>query len=183
MAINKCSENIFIIGVNYTNENILEIYQDINIKESKNIITSGCLYPVSIFDKVGFFNEKLFIDGVDFDFNLRVLLNNFKVYKIQEPMIKHNIGAEISKNILFIKIFSSNHNEIRRYYIGRNHVFLTLKYFYRFPFWIFKKNIFFLLSIFKIIIVEDQILLKLKSLFKGLNDGYQFYVENKSGNK
>jgi rhamnosyltransferase len=157
----------------------LEGNHDINIKESKNIITSGCLYPVSIFDKVGIFNEKLFIDGVDFDFNLRVLLNQFKVYKIQEPMIKHNIGAEISKTFFFIQIFSSNHNEIRRYYIGRNHVFLTLKYFNKFPIWILKKNIFFVFSVIKIIIVEDRILLKLKSLLKGLSNGFKFYVENK----
>ena len=183
MALNKCSEENFIIGVNYTLRNITEKYQDINIKHSKNLITSGCLYPVSIFEKIGNFNENIFIDGVDFDFNLRVLLNHYKAYKIIEPMIKHNIGAEISRNFLFFNIFSSNHNEFRRYYIGRNHIYLTLKYFHRFPIWISKKNIFFLLSIIKIIIVEDQIFIKLKSLFRGINNGFRFYTENKYSNK
>ena len=183
MALNKLSEDIFIIGVNYTPHNITEKYHDINLRHSKNLITSGCLYPVKIFEKIGNFNENIFIDGVDFDFNLRVLLNHYNTYKIDEPMIKHFIGAQMSKKFLFFNIFSSNHNQFRRYFIGRNHVYLTLKYFNRFPVWIFKKNLFFLLSIVKIIVVEEHVFLKLKSLFNGINNGFKFYFENKYSNK
>jgi len=161
----KNETNVGLIGTIFSPK-LIEI-NTISWKNKLTIITSGTLHPIKIFNTVGFYNEKLFIDDVDFDFSLRVDLAGYKVIRIQEPLLTHKLGSPIKK----YGLISTNHNLLRRYYYARNHVFLTKSYFRRFPFWILKKNFFFFKSIFVLIIVEDNVLLKLGSIFKGAKDG------------
>ena len=180
IALSKIETDIFVLGVNYTTNKLIKNDEIITITNSTSLITSGCLYPTKLFDKVGLFNENLFIDGVDFDFNLRTSNNNYKTIKIVNPLITHEIGTNIKKNILGYTISSSNHNIIRRYYMGRNHVYLTLKYFLTNPLWVIKKNIYFIIVIMQILMVEKNKIKKFNSMFKGFFQGFVFYLqENK----
>lgn len=161
----RAENNVGLIGTLFATENLL--INRITWKNKLTIITSGTLHPISIFDKVNYYNEKLFIDGVDFDFSLRVKLAGYKVIRIQSPLIKHQIGSPIRK----FGLTSSNHNSIRRYYFARNNIYLTKTYFKSFPIWVLKKNCFFIKSIIIMIIVEKSIIKKIVSIIKGAKDG------------
>jgi rhamnosyltransferase len=166
-SVLKSEKNIGLLGTQFSvNE---EKITEINWKKSLTLITSGTLHPIEIFDTVGFYNEKLFIDSVDFDFALRVKLSGYDVVRIEIPLIIHKLGNPVRK----YGLESSNHNLIRRYYYSRNHFFLTKTYFKKFPIWIIKKNYFFIKSILLLIIVEDKVSKKLKNILKGLSDGYK----------
>ena len=163
----KSEKNVGLLGTQFS-EAVVAI-PAISWKESLTVITSGTLHPKALFDKMGFYNEKLFIDSVDFDFALRAKLAGYKVIRIDQPLLSHKLGTPVKK----YGIESSNHNLIRRYYYARNHVFLTKTYFSKFPSWILKKNFFFIKSILELIIVEDSVYEKIKTISKGIKDGHK----------
>jgi rhamnosyltransferase len=163
----ESEKNVGIVGTQFSED--VGAFSQISWKESLTIITSGTLHPITLFDSVGFYNEKLFIDCVDFDFSMRVKLAGYKVLRIEQPLLSHKLGTPVKK----YGIESSNHNLIRRYYYARNHVFLTRNYFSKFPFWILTKNYFFTKSIFQLLLVEDNVFKKLKTISKGIKDGYK----------
>ena len=152
-----------------------EVDFPIRYKDSINLITSGMLHNVEIFKKVGLYEEKLFIDSVDFDFVMRVHKAGFSTIQIQNDIIKHKIGDPLSKRILGIMVTSSNHNEVRRYYQARNLVYLTRKYGLYYPRQILNFNYYYYFKILpKMCLVERPLLNKLKATLKGLRDGLFF---------
>lgn len=165
------NSKIGLVGVSFTCAGNTLIHNLITWKKSLSLITSGTLYNSAIFKKVGFFDEKLFIDGVDFEFNLRVRKANFLTFRIDQPLIEHNLGNPSEKKILFITVRSTNHSFERRYYMARNNIIITRQYFFHFPLWIIKKNLFFIKTIFQILLVEHNQNLKLSMIMKGVKDG------------
>ncbi len=169
-------KNVGIIGCEYTDFDFPYKFSKISYKLSPSIITSGSAYNLQIFSKVGYFNEALFIDGVDFDFNLRTMSCGYEVIKLNQPCIKHFIGAEKRKHFLFFSMKSSNHNQIRRYYMSRNHIYISLKYFYKYPFWVSKKTYFYLISIINLLMIESNKLTKIKAVIRGVFDGFKMFI-------
>jgi rhamnosyltransferase len=165
---------IGLIGGSFSFSGTSLSHESITWNNSLSIITSGTLYNCEIFGTTGFFDEKLFIDSVDFEFNLRVRKNKFLTIKIDQPIINHTLGNPIERNILNITLKSTNHGYERRYYMARNHVIITKRYFFNFPGWILKKNYFFIKSLFQILIVEQDVKLKLHNILLGLKDGILF---------
>lgn len=145
-------------------------HSPVKVKSKHTIITSGCLHNVELFDSVGFYDEKLFIDCVDFDYSLRVSKSGYKTYRISQPLLKHHLGNPVSRRFLCWNIYSSNHSLQRRYYMSRNHFYLSKKYFSYFPCYIIKKNCFFILSILQLLYVEDDKKEKLRMMWKGYRD-------------
>lgn len=139
-------------------------------RESITIITSGTLHKASIFQAIGFYTEKLFIDCVDFDFVIRLHLSRkFKAVKVNSPLIKHHLGSPLKK----LGIVSSNHSPKRRYFWARNTVYLNRKYLLKLPMWILKKDFFLVKDTLGIIIVEHGKKEKLKNIFIGIRDGFR----------
>lgn len=163
----KNEKNVGLIGTSFAPE-IVKLNK-ISWSKKLTIITSGTLHPTDFFDKVGFYTEKLFIDCVDFDFSLRVKMAGYDVIRINEPLLKHKLGSPIKK----FGLTSSNHNLIRRYYYGKNNVYLSKIYFKKFPLWIIKKNYFFIKSIIILILVERDVYNKIISVLKGIKDGFK----------
>lgn len=147
-----------------------KFYSPVRVKRKHTIITSGCLHNVEIFDSVGFYNEDLFIDCVDFDYSLRVSKNGYETYRISQQLLKHHLGNPVKRRFLCWNIYSSNHSLLRRYYMSRNHFYLSKKYFSSYPFYIIKKNIFFLVSILQLLYVEDNKKEKLRMIWNGYRD-------------
>lgn len=158
---------IGLIGTKYTEETIERDFSKIEVEKNLTLITSGTLHPIEVFTKVGFYEENLFIDSVDFDYSLRVNRAGYIVFRTKQELIKHQLGTPKRKWL----IVSTNHSPIRRYYMARNHIYLTKKYFSTFPFWIIKKNIFFLKNIVEMLFVDDNLKLKCKKTIKGIYDG------------
>ena len=100
------------------------------------------------------------------------LRENGKVLLLtREEGMQHIAGDPGFKNFFGLKLISSNHNIIRRYYMSRNHVILTKEYFFSFPYFIAKLNYFYLISIIKIILIDNDRKAKIKASIKGIKDG------------
>lgn len=130
------------------------------------VIQSCLIVKKEVFSKIGFFNEKMFIDSVDFEFCLRAKSNGFLIIKSFSYSISHQVGIPKKK----FGIHFSSHNSKRNFFIARNHIMLSKKYFKKFPFFISKKNIFFLIHFFKLLFLELDSA-KLKSFKEGIING------------
>lgn len=70
-------------------------------------ITAGSLTNISAWRTAGGFDEWLFIDTVDHDFNYRLLGLGYKVFKINSVEFRHSLGEAVNrptlKKLLLIK--------------------------------------------------------------------------------
>lgn len=112
-------------------------------------ITSGTLIPKYIFEKIGLMDETFFIDYIDYEWCLRAKSKHYKVARVKDAFLYHNMG---DSSINMFGIFKPIHtNKIRCYYIIRNQlifisrIYIPIKYrllhflklFYRIPAYIF----------------------------------------------
>lgn len=164
-------KDIGIIGINISpsNNNTRGLIHNL-YKQTYTIATSGLLHNFEVFKTVGMYNEHLFIDDVDFDYVLRIKMYGYNIFRIENNLLNHRLGMKKR----FLCVTSTNHGQKRRYYMARNHVYLTKKYFFRFPLWIMKKNLYFIYIILTMIIVDDHRIRKLASTCRGLFDGLRF---------
>lgn len=106
-----------------------------NFNRNLFLITSGNLVQVKAWQKVGGYNEKLFIDEVDTDFCLMLQKMNYKILSTKENFLQHKLGNEfnvkipLAKNAWPIGI----HAPFRMYYMTRNGLFMIKKYAFRHP--------------------------------------------------
>lgn len=133
-------------------------------------ITSGNLLNISIFDKIGYFEEKLFIDCVDHDFCFRICKSGHKIIKVYDAILLHNLGDITTKKIFSKKVIYSNHSVIRRYYITRNRFYIWNLYEKNFTEWVKVDKKANLMDLIMIILFEKDKLLKLKMIIKGYID-------------
>lgn len=100
-----------------------EIVQTSNtFEEVQSLITSGCLINLSAFLAVRGFKGELFIDSVDTEFSWNLRKNGYKLFKLNNVVLEHQIGQQPYNLILFGKrlLTVTNHNYLRCYYITRN---------------------------------------------------------------
>lgn len=90
-------------------------------------ITSGMLIPAEAFDSIGFMDESLFIDGVDYEWCLRANHLGYKIIQSQKAVLVHGVGDNF---VNFLGIKKPIHkNSLRHYYIVRNSfILLRRKY-------------------------------------------------------
>ena len=91
-------------------------------------ITSGSVIDVRIAERLGGFDENLFIDEVDNEFCYRAQLHGYRVLCLPQIHIQHHLGTPIPGNLFGIKFKGLNHNKLRKYYITRNNVYVMRKY-------------------------------------------------------
>lgn len=99
------------------------------ITNPEDIITSGSCINLSIAKKLHGFDERLFIDYVDTEFQNRVLINGYKIIQVSNVRLLHEIGHIVEKNIMGFRVLCSNHSPVRRYYQVRNRLYYKKKYF------------------------------------------------------
>lgn len=90
----------------------------------QDVMTSGNLLNLSIWKNIGGFKDWLFIDGVDIEYCLNLRSNGYKIVRLNNIEIEHNLGDVFYKNILGHPYLCTNHNYIRRYYIMRNYHYI-----------------------------------------------------------
>lgn len=105
------------------NETYKEPYKEVQL-----CITSGALMNTLCFEKSLKYDERMFIDLVDYEINLQYSKLSYKMYQISFIGFKHEIGERIHKKFLGREIYINNHSAIRRYYFSRNTIYLIRKY-------------------------------------------------------
>lgn len=148
-------------------------------------ITSGSLLNLTYINRIGFFDEKLFIDLVDHDFCKRIVINNLKIIRVLNAILYHEVGKAEALKIkrTYINQFGerdkkpfyrTNHSSFRQYYMARNEIIVAKKYSRYFN---KNKNILkgCIISFTRLIIEKNKIN-NFKAIFKGILDGLKYNV-------
>lgn len=162
-------ENIAIISPSIVDENIS--MESSNMSNPMVVITSGALTNVIIAKNIGGFIDELFIDYVDFEFCLRLRVNNYQILKSHTAKLYHQLGECKIHNILNLKIVATNHSYIRRYYFYRNSIYVYKKYFKHYPKWVIKDMLSKVKTMLIILLFENEKYRKIKYSVKGIKDG------------
>ncbi|SHL00799.1 rhamnosyltransferase [Selenomonas ruminantium] len=150
------------------------------IKNPEDVITSGSCICIDKAIKIGGFDEKLFIDFVDTDFQKRMLDAGGMIYRCNNVVLMHEIGRITTHSLLGFKIVCTNHNYIRRYYQVRNRLYYKQKYYGGQALWI--EMIRLILGTIKIVCFEKEKIKKILSTIKGFVD-YKKLNEQKVSSK
>ena len=138
-------------------------------------ISSASLNNVMIAFEIGLFDERMFIDYVDYDFCKRVILNHYQIVKANNVILKHQVGESSFVRIFGRKVQIYNHSPIRSFYFFRNKYYYARKYNLHF----YNEPIFYL-NIYKRLILlffEQESLTKLKLAYKGIREGKKMFIE------
>ncbi|WP_347156792.1 hypothetical protein [Pontibacter chitinilyticus] len=140
------------------------------VEEVMTTITSGNLLNLKAYAAIGTFREDLFIDFVDIDYCLRLYLGGYKVWIINQLKLNHQLGNASCHSFMGRKLWTSNHNYIRRYYITRNRLAILNEYKKSCPaYYQSEKNKNFI-EITKLLLFEKDRMKKLKSIVQGYID-------------
>ncbi|MFV0982666.1 glycosyltransferase [Latilactobacillus sakei] len=113
--------------------------KDIRISRSPRIqkiheeISSGNLVSVNAWNKVNGFDDKLFIDYVDFDFDYKLIRAGYGIYRVNDVEFSHEIGSPIRKGLVSKILFINkhelfDHSAQRIFYINRNRLIVRKRY-------------------------------------------------------
>lgn len=114
--------------------------------EAFDPLQSGALIPISTLNTVGMLDERLFIDYVDSEFNLRVRSHGLATLVGRGCNMTHALG-QAQPMILFgwhvavlgVKRHLNSHPPFRVYYMTRNGIYLWRQYGARFPRWLVRR--------------------------------------------
>lgn len=145
--------------------------------QKKFVISSGNLVRVSAWKAVSGFDEFLFIDMVDYDFDAKLVLAGYKIWQINEIVMNHAVGKVLHKPILEKILLLpetgllADHPAFRQYYIYRNSIIFEK----RFP--MFGRKRFLILRSFiatRRMFVYKNTLSKFKASWRGIIDGARY---------
>ena len=169
----KERKDILSIFPNFVDERVQSIEENSDMDTYEYVdadITSGNLLRAEVFDKVGFFDDSLFIDLVDTDFCMRLNEKNIKMIKVRDAILYHSLGESQSVKSIFGKFNTSNHSALRRYYMTRNRFYTWEKYKDLNSFTLNRDKSLFKKEFVKIILGEKDKVNKIKMVFKGYKD-------------
>jgi rhamnosyltransferase len=97
-------------------------------------MTSGSLMPISIVSHEGWFEDSLFIGGVDYEYCLRLRSSGYSVEECTDAVLLHAPADFTECTVKGVRLFStSNYSAGRRYYRERNTIWMIRKYWTRYP--------------------------------------------------
>src|SRR5574344_1487500 len=97
------------------------------------VMTSGNLLNLNIYQKVGGFKDWLFIDDVDIEYCMNIKSKGYDIVRLDDVELQHHLGNYKEYHILGHRVLTSNHNYIRRYYMTRNSYYIYDMYHKYFP--------------------------------------------------
>lgn len=157
----------YICDLNNQRKKIIEQEVEV-ISNEEQVITSGSCINIKKAIQIGGFDERLFIDFVDTEFQKRMLLFGYNILRINKVCLVHEIGNIKVYSFFKFKIICSNHNPMRRYYQVRNRLYYKEKYYGKR--YVLKEKIRLLLGMIKIVLFEKQKFKKIVATYKGFRD-------------
>jgi rhamnosyltransferase len=121
---------LVIGGVNFHKDKFVHCQHDSSISyyECDAPITSGSLINLNAAKITELPLADLFIDGVDFDYGLKLKQQGFKNFVITNAKLEHNYANPIFINFFGVKKVISSYSHLRYYYSCRNTTYLVLEY-------------------------------------------------------
>ncbi len=143
-----------------------------SIYEKKDyVITSGNLVKLEHLDLIGGYEEKLFIDSVDFDFCLKLNEFNLLIVQCTNAYMHHELGKLKKINLYGVDFEIHLHSSLRKYYMSRNHIYILKRFFKTNRRFCIKKTFFFMLFLTQIILFESNKKSSLQAVFRGIWHG------------
>ncbi|WP_197439779.1 glycosyltransferase [Calycomorphotria hydatis] len=93
----------------------------------ERIITSGTMMRSETYEQVGPFREDFFIDAVDHEYNSRIVRCGYTLGMTENTLMEHSIGNTGIVQVGEKEVRTSNHSALRRYYMLRNGMTLTME--------------------------------------------------------
>ena len=134
------------------------------------LLSSGCVISRLAYERLGTFDEPLFIDHVDTEYSLRALQRGVPFYVEPRLTLSHRIGEKRQHRFGPIRFTSMNHPAFRRYYMARNGMHLCLQYTLSFPVALIP-NFITLMQVCQVLLFESGKLAKLSGIACGIVDG------------
>lgn len=102
--------------------------KEVEYEEVQGCITSGCLTNVLAWDECEHFDEKMFIDYVDYDMCMSLRERGYRIIRVNQVGILHELGH--SKDVKFLgkNHIVYNHSPKRKYFIVRNRLYYNKKH-------------------------------------------------------
>jgi len=133
-------------------------------------ITSGNLLRTDVFQTVGFFEDKLFIDYVDHDFFLRLASAGYQLLECRGAKLIHQRGNYTRRRFLWRHVSTTNHSALRQYYIMRNRMYMWKTYGKTHPDFVRHDKKTFPKQLLKMLLIENDRWAKIKMMAKGAMD-------------
>lgn len=123
-----CEKNLGMAGPYIHDTNILTRKNDIAKSKNIKLITSGSICDVGILTLIGGYDQRLFMDYVDYDISFRLIEKGFET--VLDPRVKliHTIGNRSHRRILNRDVYPLNHSATRNYYMARGHMYVIRRY-------------------------------------------------------
>lgn len=135
----------------------------------RQCITAGNLVRLEAWQRVGGFTEELFIDGVDFDFCMKMGEAGFTILRTHNVCLLQEVGHARRIPLPFHHQMSVlNHPPLRLYYIARNYLYIGRRYHQRWHWTIEVAKRMFIVACF-----EDNRIEKLRAMLRGIRDSFR----------
>lgn len=93
---------------------------DEDIYKAPEIITSSMLTTYDVLEKIGFWDETIFLDYADFELCWRMKKNGFETFISKNAVLNHSLGVGVLKCCLVLKEMTFNYSmPLREYYQTR----------------------------------------------------------------
>lgn len=96
--------------------------------EVERAISSGSLLNASLFKKIGFFNESLFVYYVDSDFSMRARKLNVRTYICPKAVLIHSEGFRTVRRYLWRSMPHIVYGKEAHYFLSRNAIYMLREY-------------------------------------------------------
>jgi rhamnosyltransferase len=137
----------------------------------RQLLTSGCLTCTAALRDVGYFDERYFIDRVDFEICARLRSAGYLLLESPQVVLRHAPGRTLQLHVLGCSFRLQSHNYKRRYYMARNTVWLARRYILGDPLWVLRRIGVLAGQIAAIAVFEDDKRRKLVASRDGIRDG------------
>lgn len=136
------------------------------------VMASGSLIRKEVFEKIGLMREDFFIDYIDWEFCLRMILSGYIIMAVSAAHLHHNLGNMTSHRLLGRTFITTNHSLFRRYMNAKNRTIFWRLYITKVPTACTLYN--FMASVYEFILImlfEKQKPAKALKIGKGVWDG------------
>jgi rhamnosyltransferase len=135
----------------------------------RTAMSSGSLIDVRVFEKVGFFDEQLFLAYVDHDFCIRAGRDGFRMFVRPDAILLHREGSKEVRRFLWKQVWYNRYGKESRYFITRNAIHVLRRY--RRSGFLREIAVRWLTDVLKIIVYDEERVTKIAFILKGLFDG------------
>jgi len=145
---------------------------DENVLENVTyVITSGSLYDLTAYQKLGPFRDDFFIDYVDTEYCLRAWERGYKIIVACRAQLNHRQGERQKRDLWGNDHYPTFHSPLRWYYISRNRIQMLKSYAIRFPHWLTYEIVASVYIFLRMLLFETNKIAKLWAFSRGTLDG------------